>query len=219
MVEVKQACIVLMLMFYGLTHATESDINCYICKFNGVSFWHDEENRVLAIELGGFGLEGEFPIGVKQCSSLQSLSLKGNKLSGTLPSDFFSSLQMLTTLDLSNNRFSGEIPSSLSDLAAYITILLLDHNLFTGHIPSGLALSQRLDQFSVSHNRLQGPIPKFVNGNFSPSSFEDNQDLCGFPLDPCPPDEDSVFHIATIIAACAAAVFLPVGAVVGWFCI
>lgn len=232
-----RSCIWLLLLPI-LTRAMESDITClrslksqlkdphaylsnwvfgnysdgYICSFFGVYCWRSNHNKVLSINLGRSGLEGEFPSGVKLCSFMESLNLTGNNLTGTLPSDTFSSLPYLVTLDLSNNNLAGEIPASLPNMS-YLNTLLLDHNRFTGSIPSELASSPRLLQFSVAHNDLKGPIPEFTAGNISLSSFDDNPDLCGFPLDPCP---DSFYSMAIIAANIAAAAFFLVGACYGW---
>ncbi|XP_009134974.1 probably inactive leucine-rich repeat receptor-like protein kinase At5g48380 [Brassica rapa] len=227
-----------LLLLPGLTRAMESDITClrslksqlkdphaylsnwvfgdysdgYICSFFGMYCYRSSLNKVLSINLGGSGLEGEFPSGVKLCSFMESLNLTGNNLTGTLPSDTFSSLPFLVTLDLSNNNLAGEIPASLPNMS-YLNTLLLDHNRFTGRIPSELASSPGLLQFSVAHNDLKGPIPEFTAGNISLSSFDDNPDLCGFPLDPC---QDSFYSMAIIAANIAAAAFFPVGACYGW---
>lgn len=233
-----------VLLVSSSTLAFESDINCLrtlksqlkdpkghlsnwvfgryneddICKFNGVFCWHgdvDSKNGVYSIDLGGFGLEGEFPSGVKECSSLVDLHLSRNNLSGTLPSDIFSLLPYLSVMDLSYNSFYGKIPTTWSNIT-YLDTLLLDHNRFTGHIPPGIASNPRLRRFSVAHNQLKGPIPGFTYANISRSNFDDNPDLCGFLLDPCP---ESFFSMAIITAAAAAAVCFPVGAVIGWFCV
>ncbi|KAH0933960.1 LOW QUALITY PROTEIN: hypothetical protein HID58_011077, partial [Brassica napus] len=227
-----------LLLLPGLTRAMESDITClrslksqlkdphaylsnwvfgdysdgYICSFFGMYCYRSSLNKVLSINLGGSGLEGEFPSGVKLCSFMESLNLTGNNLTGTLPSDTFSSLPFLVTLDLSNNNLAGEIPASLPNMS-YLNTLLLDHNRFTGRIPSELASSPGLLQFSVAHNDLKGPIPEFTAGNISLSSFDDNPDLCGFPLDPC---QDSFYSMAIIAANIAAAAFFPVHATAGY---
>ncbi|CAH2054626.1 unnamed protein product [Thlaspi arvense] len=238
-----RSCLWVLLVSSSLTRAFESDIDClrtlksqlkdpnghlsnwlfgneadhYICKFSGVICWHDDsKNRVFKLEFGGFGLEGEFPSGVKECSFLVGLNLTGNSLSGTLPPDLFSLLRYLSAVDLSYNSFSGEIPDTWSNIS-YLDTLLLDHNRFTGHIPPGLVSNPRLKQFSVAHNDLEGPIPIFTNANIHLSSFEDNPGLCGFLLSPCPADSS---HPMPIIAtSIAAAAFFPVGACLGWFCV
>ncbi|CAG7868850.1 unnamed protein product [Brassica rapa] len=177
-----------VLLVSSLNYSFETDINClkslksqlqdpkahlsnwifgnysegYICKFFGVECWGSEQNRVLSINLGGYGLKGEFPSGVTLCTSMESLNLTGNNLYGIIPSEFFSFIPYLVTLDLSHNNFASNIPASLSNMY-YLKTLLLDHNWFTGHFPSGLGSSPRLQQFSVSHNDLDGPVPDFYS--------------------------------------------------------
>ena len=48
--------------------------------------------------------------------NLRSLSLRGNHLSGGIPSDL-GNLDHLLNLDLSGNQLSGEIPSKLGSSA------------------------------------------------------------------------------------------------------
>ncbi|VVB15424.1 unnamed protein product [Arabis nemorensis] len=157
----------------------------FICKFTGVTCWHDDENRVLSIKLGGFGLSGKFPLGIKQCSDLTGLDLSRNNFSGPLPSNITDLIPLVTTLDLSYNQFSGPIPPTVSNIT-FLNTLMLQHNQFTGTLPPQLVLLGRLNKFSVADNRLTGPVPNF-NGSlhFGPDSFANNPGLCGRPLDPC----------------------------------
>ncbi|KAG2243597.1 hypothetical protein Bca52824_094551 [Brassica carinata] len=46
----------------------------YTCNFNGVTCWHEDENRTLSINLRGYGLIGEFPVGVKNCTDQMTSS-------------------------------------------------------------------------------------------------------------------------------------------------
>ncbi|XP_010547175.1 PREDICTED: probably inactive leucine-rich repeat receptor-like protein kinase At5g48380 [Tarenaya hassleriana] len=199
----------LLLFCSGLSNASEADIAClktlkeqfkdpngylsnwvfgnstpgYICKFSGVSCWHDDENRVLSIKLPGYGVGGEFPRGVKECTSLTALDLSKNNLSGTLPTDISSFIGLATTLDLSYNGFSGEIPVSVSNIS-FLNTLMLNDNRFTGQIPPQLALLGRLKKFSVANNLLTGPVPN-LNSTITQESYDNNLGLCGKPLDPC----------------------------------
>ena len=84
-----------------------------ICSFNGVECWHPNENRILSLRLGSMDLKGPFPDGLENCSSMTSLDLSSNSLSGPIPSDISKRLPFITNLDLSYNSFSGEIPESL----------------------------------------------------------------------------------------------------------
>ncbi|CAH8364717.1 unnamed protein product [Eruca vesicaria subsp. sativa] len=184
-----------------------------ICMFNGVSCWNDKENRVMSIELPGYGLKGEFPHGINQCYGLTNLNLSGNNFIGVLPSNIASLVAFLTTLDLSYNQFSGEIPAGLSNIT-YLNILMLQGNQFTGQLPPELASLQRLRQFSAADNQLIGPVPKFDEAmGIGEDSFANNTGLCGLPMDLCIDLEEEMIRFGMI----GAALFAPVGAFLGWF--
>ncbi|WVZ53429.1 hypothetical protein U9M48_004373, partial [Paspalum notatum var. saurae] len=150
-----------------------------ICGFNGVECWHPNENRILSLHLGSMGLKGRFPDGLENCSSMTSLDLLSNSLSGTIPADISKRLPFITNLDLSYNSFSGEIQEALGN-CTYLNVLNLQHDKLAGLIPGQLAALARLTQFDVSDNQLSGQIPSSLS-QFAPSSFA-NQDLCGKPL-------------------------------------
>jgi hypothetical protein len=160
---------------WTFTNTTEGSI----CGFNGVECWHPNENKILSLHLGSMGLKGHFPDGLENCSSMTSLDLSSNSLSGPIPADISKQLPFITNLDLSYNSFSGEIPESLAN-CTYLNIVNLQNNKLTGAIPGQLGILSRLSQFNVANNQLSGPIPSSF-GKFASSNFA-NQDLCGRPL-------------------------------------
>ncbi|XP_055813098.1 probably inactive leucine-rich repeat receptor-like protein kinase At5g48380 [Solanum dulcamara] len=168
---------------WDFSNATEG----FICKFRGVSCWHADENKVLSITLSGFGLIGEFPRGIRNCTSLTSLDLSANNLYGTIPSDISVILKYDTILDLSYNTFSGYIPPDIAN-CAYLNVLKLDNNNLEGEIPRRIGYLPRLNTFSVANNYLTGPVPSFVSEQITAESFANNPELCGKPLKGC---EDS----------------------------
>ncbi|GJN06629.1 hypothetical protein PR202_ga24380 [Eleusine coracana subsp. coracana] len=208
---IKRFCgtLVQLIVCFTLCHpcfGTESDIQCLkrlklsvdpdnkldwtfhnktegsICGFNGVECWHPNENKVLALHLGSMGLKGQFPDGLENCSSMNTLDLSSNSLSDPIPVDISKRLPFVTSLDLSYNSFSGQIPESLSN-CSYLNAVSLQHNKLTGMIPWQLAALDRLAQFNVADNKLSGQIPASLS-KFPPSNFA-NQDLCGSPLSNC----------------------------------
>nr|GMC85187.1 probably inactive leucine-rich repeat receptor-like protein kinase At5g48380 [Ipomoea batatas] len=156
----------------------------FICSFIGVYCWQSDENKVLNIRLSNMELRGQFPLGIRMCSSLTGLDLSSNKLNGTIPSNIAKIAPFLTTLDLSSNLFTGEIPVDLAN-CTYLNVIKLDNNKLTGQIPPQFGLLTRMKDFSVANNRLIGPVPYF--GNYFPAeNFANNEGLCGAPLPDCP---------------------------------
>ncbi|TYI17129.1 hypothetical protein ES332_A07G002700v1 [Gossypium tomentosum] len=162
---------------------------------------------VFTLRLPGVGLIGSIPpktIGL--LNRLRVLSLRANRLSGTVPADF-SNLTLLRSLYLQENQFTGSFPSSLTRLIRLVRLDLSSNN-FTGPIPvgvnnlthlTGLFLqnntfsgslpainSDGLDDFDVSNNNLTGSIP-YTLSKFPASSFAGNIGLCGAPLRACNP--------------------------------
>lgn len=135
--------------------------------------------------------------------------LEGIQLLGTLPPTFLQNITFLRQIDLRNNSIYGSLPN-LTTLV-YLEQVLLSYNHFYGVIPLEYVGLQSLKElelqenyldgqippfdqasltiFNVSYNHLVGPIPQtFVLQKFPKSSFDNNSDLCGKPLDkPCPP--------------------------------
>lgn len=176
------------------------------CNWVGV-VCNDNQSYVYSLRLPGVGLVGQIPANtLGRLTQLRVLSLRSNRLSGSIPADF-SNLKSLRNLYLQNNQFSSEFPSSVSELTRLTRLDLSDNN-FTGPIPfsvsklthlTGLFLQNNsfngtlpsinppsLETFDVSNNRLNGSIPGTL-AKFPRSSFAGNIDLCGGPLPPCTP--------------------------------
>ncbi|KAL6981598.1 hypothetical protein U1Q18_023225, partial [Sarracenia purpurea var. burkii] len=159
--------------------------------FTGVECWHAMENKVMSIQLSNFGLTGEFPPGISNCTSLTALNLSSNNLFGPIPLDIWKLIPYVTSLDLSSNNLLGEIPPDITNLS-YLNELRLDRNQLTGQIPPAIALLRRLKIFSFANNRLSGPVPKFDGDRvfFTAESYANNSGLCGPPLADCNGDND-----------------------------
>ncbi|XP_077211692.1 putative inactive receptor kinase At2g26730 [Tasmannia lanceolata] len=176
------------------------------CNWVGVQC-DENQTHVIYLHLPGTGLVGQIPAGtLGRLTELRVLSLRSNRLSGQLPSDFsnlklvrnlylqdnlfsgefppsLTQLTRLTRLDLSFNNLTGEIPFSINNLT-HLTGIFLQNNSFSGTLPN--INMQTLTNFNVSNNNLNGSIPKTLI-RFPESSFSGNIDLCGGPLPPCNP--------------------------------
>ncbi|XP_021772266.1 probably inactive leucine-rich repeat receptor-like protein kinase At5g48380 [Chenopodium quinoa] len=218
-------CLLILLSSYGI-YGTATDILCLeriyhsfkdpngylnvtwnfnnktegaICRFNGIECWHPDESRVLNIKLADMGLEGQFPLGIENCTSLTGLDLSGNNLNGSLPMNISKYIEFVTELDLSNNDFSGPIPENLAN-CSYLNGFHLDHNQFSGQIPLEFGTLSRINSFSVANNNLTGLVPKF-KFRISKDSYANNPGLCGEVLSPCP--SQSKIHPGAIAGGAA----------------
>lgn len=177
-----------------------------VCNWVGV-VCDANRSHVKELRLPGVGLVGPIPGNtIGKLSQLRVLSLRSNRLSGQIPADFsnltflrslylqnnqfsggfpasVTSLNRLSRLDLSSNNFSGAIPFDVNKLNK-LTGLFLQSNGFSGNLPSINA--DKLDDFNVSYNKLNGSIPKSLS-KFGSSAFAGNLDLCGGPLKACTP--------------------------------
>lgn len=143
------------------------------------SNWH-----VVQIVLEGVDLSGYLPhTFLLNITFLSQLDFRNNALSGPLPS--LKNLMFLEQVLLSFNNFSGSIPVEYVEIPS-LQMLELQENYLDGQIPPFDQPS--LASFNVSYNHLSGPIPETsVLQRFPESSYGNNSDLCGEPLDKlCP---------------------------------
>jgi Leucine-rich repeat (LRR) protein len=197
---------------WNFANSTDS----FFCQFTGVECWYSGQNMVAALGLSNLGLQGLFPQGLLNCSSITGLDLSSNNFSGPIPPDISRQMPFLMFLNLSYNNFSGEIPLNISELT-YLNVLDLEHNQLSGPIPMQFSLLTRLTTFSVADNLLSGTIPYMLQ-NFSASSFVGNQELCGSPLNECSDsqkrtgrinDESSIGAAVGFVAGFVVAFYFP----------
>ncbi|RZC53595.1 hypothetical protein C5167_012450 [Papaver somniferum] len=177
-----------------------------VCNWVGIEC-DSSRSYVYSLRLPGTGLVGSIPPNtLGNLNQLRVLSLRANRLSGPIPSDF-SNLKLLRSVYLQNNVLSGEFPVSLTasnrlnrlvlssnnftgkipfavNNLTHLSVLDLDNNGFSGTLPS-IDIAG-LQGFNVSNNKLNGSIPETLE-KFPASSFSGNLDLCGGPLKKCQP--------------------------------
>jgi len=118
----------------------------------------------------------------KGLSLLKLIDLSSNHFSGEIPVEI-EKLSGLISLNLSRNNLIGKIPSNIGKLAS-LNSLDLSRNWLVGSIPPSLAQLYGLGVLDLSHNHLSGKIPTGTQlQSFNKSSYENNFDLCGPPLE------------------------------------
>ncbi|WRX27130.1 Protein kinase domain - like 10 [Theobroma cacao] len=183
-----------LLAFYSnLTLSPSSPLNWSpskdCCSWEGIDCdTSSDDDRVTQLWLPSRGLSGHLSPSLVNLTRLTHLNLSRNRMSGSLPTGFFSSLNQLKVLDLSfnslngqlpldffsdnnnnlspieavdlsSNRFSGTIQSnSFLQAARNLTIFNVSNNTFTGQVPSSICLNTSLTLLDLSYNKLNGEI-------------------------------------------------------------
>ena len=129
--------------------AIMSQINSDCCLAFGISCVGQD---VTAINWNSLKLNGTFnPTIFVNLTSLKSLSVRTNKITGTLP---VSLPQSLIFFDIGGNLLNGSVPSVWPNRITQITSYA---NSFTGRLPSTFPAS--LKHLNIGDNRLSGIIP------------------------------------------------------------
>ena len=132
--------------------------------WEGVTWAH---GRVTALHLGGMRLSGQLPR-LEGLTSLQTVRLYSNQLTGPIPEKLFEGLTSLITVDLSNNQLSGPIPEKLFEGLTSLKQVDLEGNQLSGPIPEKLFEGlTSLGFVGLSDNQLTGPIPEKLFENLT----------------------------------------------------
>ena len=120
------------------------------------------EERVDSLSLRGNGLSGLIPPELSALDNLKVLDLARNALSGSIPPEL-GTLGYLSALDLHRNALSGSIPAELGGLGN-LRVLYLHRNALSGSIPAELGGLGNLSVLSLYLNDLSGSIPIELGG-------------------------------------------------------
>ena len=106
------------------------------------------------------GLTGPIPSSLLALTSLTSLDVQGNALTGTLPS-----LETLPlhTLALTKNNFTGSLIDVFTQSSPELTYVALDNNQLTGSLPTSLYALTRLSTLRLSGNALTGTLSSAIS--------------------------------------------------------
>jgi len=121
-----------------------------------------DSSTLFSIDLSGNKLDGTIANNVLINTYDQvAISMKLNKLVGTIPSSLFT--KNIIVIDLSSNFLSGTIPKEIINMNLHTQQFILSRNLLSGTLPTELNNVQFSDlfKFDISHNNLQGSLPSF----------------------------------------------------------
>ncbi|KAI4378803.1 hypothetical protein MLD38_016233 [Melastoma candidum] len=166
------------------------------CTWKGITC--DSSHRVTTISLASQSLAGSLPRDLTSLTSLRSLYLQRNALSGPVPN--LSNLVSLREINLDNNKFSSVptsifkgltglqnlsisnnptllpwlVPADLADSPALVTLEAASSNVF-GPIPEFLGSLPSFQSLRLSYNNVSGPIPSSFNGSGIQNLWLNNQ--------------------------------------------
>ena len=128
------------------------------------------------LNLRGNQLSGEIPSELGATRQPENgCTSTATRLSGEIPSEL-GRLANLESLELGDNQLTREIPSELGDLAN-LEVLFLYRNQLGGEIPSELGDLPNLESLSLYRNQLSGEIPAELGQliNLESLDLSDNQ--------------------------------------------
>ena len=107
------------------------------------------------------GEGGGIPAWLNGLTSLEQVSLWGNRIGGTIPN--LSGLTNLEDLKLQSNNLTGGVPAWFGEMSS-LRILYLQLNSLSGPIPPELGKLTRLRRLWLDRNQLTGAIPPALGG-------------------------------------------------------
>ncbi|CAH8387645.1 unnamed protein product [Eruca vesicaria subsp. sativa] len=117
-------------------------------------------DQILVLNLSRNFIKDSIPLSIFNLTTLQTLDLSSNDLSGEIPNTI--NLPSLQTLDLSSNKLNGSLPSHLCLNSSKIRVIKLAVNYFAGEFPPGFGNCLFLEHLCLGVNNLTGNIPKDV---------------------------------------------------------
>jgi len=113
--------------------------------------------------------EHPIPSFLEGMTNLKELSMKQNKVTGTVPA-FLGGLTNLQVLDLDFNQLEGSIPSELGSLTG-IDTLMLNRNYLNGTLPDSFSSLEDVDILLLDGNNLTGSADVICKDNTINTTF------------------------------------------------
>ncbi|CAA0809874.1 Leucine-rich receptor-like protein kinase family protein [Striga hermonthica] len=107
-------------------------------------------------------ISGALPTELQSCVNLKKMNVSGNYLNGTVPD--LSSLKNLEVLDLCDNDFTGPFPAWLGNLTSLTSLSLGDNDFDEGEIPDTIGNLRNLYYLFLAGSNLRGEIPESLSG-------------------------------------------------------
>ncbi|KAJ6839640.1 putative LRR receptor-like serine/threonine-protein kinase [Iris pallida] len=121
-------------------------------SWTGVTCSSGKLARVVTLNLTSYGISGSLPASIGTLTSVSSILLGGNKISGPIPD--MGALKELVSLHLENNQLTGSIPQSLGNLPK-IKEIFLQGNQLQGGVPDSLKKRSGVDIQTGSGNEAE----------------------------------------------------------------
>jgi PKD repeat protein len=119
--------------------------------------------KVLELTLGGNHLVGSIPSEIASLPNLQKLWLYSNSgLTGAIPVSL-GTMVNLQHLLLSDTQISGSIPPEIGGCAS-LRVLNISYTQLSGSLPSTLGNLANLEEFYFDHTQISGAIPNTFGG-------------------------------------------------------
>ncbi|KAM7515055.1 hypothetical protein LguiA_004638 [Lonicera macranthoides] len=130
-----------------------------------LSLWSSETSRSslhltsVTITSTALCLRSTIPASLGNLTKLESLNLRFNQLTGSVPDVIFN-ISLLRVIDLSSNDLYGSLPVDVcSHYVPKLERIYLPFNRFEGRIPSNLYKCKELQYLSLAFNEFTGSIP------------------------------------------------------------
>jgi Leucine-rich repeat (LRR) protein len=164
-------------MWFGVECIPKEQESTAENNFSPTTKTYDDNAPITGIVLPGNKIEGTIPSEFGQLTGAMTLDFQENYLSGDLP-PALTSMKSLRALLLRKNNFVGTIHKELTELTG-LHELHLGENHFAGPIPPEINNMKELRNLALSQNLFTGTIPEMTQLTKLRHLYLDDNDLAG----------------------------------------